>query len=918
ERAPLVTAFLLLVAAGAGAAAWRWHHLKAPPAAPAGAAITDYGALRAQAQQTLRAALQQPLAPVRVLGADALGKLRDQPSLPVLSELAERDPDAEVRGHSAAALGALGDLTVAPRLAKLEEAAPPPLKVWFAAALARLGDAHAAGRLAGYAGAPDLAVAFPAGLLLADVSAPGDAAAMAALKKLAGRESELVRRDPMAPVTLAMKLAALRDAGARQYLVGLLQHPNEGARLAAAQALAKLGDGAGRALLATIVADPASPDRLVAALAEIPLGERGGAPVLAQAARDPAPENRRLAARGLGELGDRQNLPALVGLASDPDWTVRVVAARAVVEIVGLDPLWLARAAVDWTRSALDSQDLAVRRAAAGSLASVPAGDALPLLARAILDRDPAVRRNAARSAGKMKSAAAAAQIAEATTRETDPTVKEQQVRALGEIGTAGGAPARQTLARLSTEPGRLGVLAAGSLIAAGDASGKAKLDAAVTAPNPELRAAAVEAAGLAHDPIVVPTLRLGLGDRLFQVRLLAAEGLSLFDSDKQAAVPILAEGLSSDDAGVLSRAIAGLVRFGDRLKEMVQASSALLDSPDPARRMAAAPIARVLPVGDASAVLHRMVADLDRDVRRAAADAIGDVRDPDLAVALYRPLLGDADPGLRALAAGQLARLVPPVPGQPAGVETPPPPTTAPPAAPPAAVQQAAAVERSAVETLEARRPPLDQLLGELAQATAQPARDDASLDRVRALRNKLEQEVARIDAAAADVERDLSAVRAAAGPSPAASSTALVTEADGLASRARDSARALRARAEGGARRAGEYVSEWTGDAQLDIDAANAKVAVGDLSGAQRLLDRAARQLHKSHANSPVLDYAYAQLFERMADDAASAEARRALLDRALDAYRRVSRGGGRLRDVADGKVARLTEQLSTPAQP
>src|SRR6185312_10433826 len=142
---------------------------------------------------------------------------------------------------------------------------------------------------------------------------------------------------------------------------------------------------------------------------------------------------------------------------------------------------------------------------------------------------------------------------------------------------------------------------------------------------------------------------------------------------------------------------IAGLVRFGDRLKEMVQASSALLDSPDPARRMAAAPIARVLPVGDASAVLHRMVADLDRDVRRAAADAIGDVRDPDLAVALYRPLLGDADPGLRALAAGQLARLVPPVPGQPAGVETPPPsppPTTAPPTAPPAALQQAAAAE--------------------------------------------------------------------------------------------------------------------------------------------------------------------------------------------------------------------------------
>src|SRR6185369_4614776 len=222
------------------------------------------------------------------------------------------------------------------------------------------------------------------------------------------------------------------------------------------------------------------------------------------------PENRRLAARGLGDVADRQSLRALVALAGDPDWTVRLAAARAIVAIVGLDPRVLAQASVDWTRSALDSQDLAVRRAAAGVLADIPATDAVPLLALAIADKDPGVRRAASKSAGRMKSAAAAAKVAEAVKAETDPAVKEQEVKALGEIGTIGSSASRDTLARIADEPGRIGVLAAGSLIAVGDVAGNAKLEAAGAAPQTELRLAAMEAAGMAQNPIVVPTLKLG------------------------------------------------------------------------------------------------------------------------------------------------------------------------------------------------------------------------------------------------------------------------------------------------------------------------------------------------------------------------------------------------------------------------
>src|SRR5262249_19349813 len=153
--------------------------------------------------------------------------------------------------------------------------------------------------------------------------------------------------------------------------------------------------------------------------------------------------------------------------------------------------------------------------AAAGVLADLPANQATLLLARAIADPDPKVRLAASRSAGRMKTAEAAAKVVIAGRTETDPGVKEQQVKALGEIGDAA---AHDVLAQISEEAGRIGVLAAGSLIAVGDASGKSKLDAAVSAPATDLRLAAVQAASAAKNPIVVPTLKIGILDRVFDI----------------------------------------------------------------------------------------------------------------------------------------------------------------------------------------------------------------------------------------------------------------------------------------------------------------------------------------------------------------------------------------------------------------
>ncbi len=280
---------------------------------------------------------------------------------------------------------------------------------------------------------------------------------------------------------------------------------------------------------------------------------------------------------------------------------------------------------------------------------------------------------------------------------------------------------------------------------------------------------------------------------------------------------------------------------------------------------------------------------------------------------------MNDADVGVRAMAAGQLARLVPPVPGQPALAQAvlPAEVAKAPEAVPPA-VQQAVAALRSAADEIERQRAPVDKLLGELAQATAARARDDAAVEHVRELRNSLQEQSARIAAALERVERADATARAAGGTSPAAATTGLIGQAGDLDCRAHEQGASLRERADDGAHHAGEFVSEWTGDAQLDIDSARAKTDVGDFGGAQRLLDRAAHQLRRAHGKSAVLDYAYAQLFERMADDAASADARRQLLERALQSYQQVSRSGGRLRDVANARVAKLSEQIPGPTRP
>jgi len=864
----------------------------------------DYDALRADAQTTLRASLREVEPAVRVLGSDALGKLKDQPSVPRLTELTERDAAPEVRGHSGDALGTIGASAAAPLLSKLERAAPPPLKVWYASALARLGDKGAHQRLLDYTRDKDLAVAFKATLTLAEISQPGDRDAIAALKALTAHEAELNTIHPYAGALILTKMAALRDASAHQRLYDLLGSKDEGARLAAAEGLAKLGDDTGRQVLQGVLSNPASPNRLVAAVAQIPLGEYGGLAVLTTALGVRDAGIRRLAARGLGDIGEPRSVETLLPLASDQDWSVRIAAAAAIIAIVGLDPMVLAQASVDWTKSALDSQDWAVRKAAAGVLADIPEKDAVPLLAQAIADKDPGVRIVAARSAGRMRSAHAAVKIAFALRKEADPGVKEQQIKALGEIGSA---TARDTLAQISSESGRLGVIAAGSLIAVGDPSGKAKLEAAAAAPQPALRLAAMQAASMAKNPIVVPALKIGVADGVFEIQLTAAEGLASFNAEKAAAIPVLAAALRSKEAAVVGRAIAALSRFGEQIRNQVQTPAEMLHSTDARQRLAVVPIARALPPRESVPLLRRLVADPDREVRYAAIEAIETVtpKDKEQAIKLYKPLVNDEDPVVRSKAAGQLARLVPPRA------------RTA--AAPPAGdgslpkVQQATADANAASSEAKAAAGAFEALASELATATAATASDDTALKHVEELAANLGETAAKLEAVAEKVEAAATDASTAAGATPSPDAAELVAEAKALAQSAHDTAATARGKAADAAAKARTYVTTQTGDVRMYLAAADSAIRAGKLTDAQDSLDKATKLLRKSGAKSVSLDFLYGRLYDKMAETSHHPADKHQLLQQAEAAYRRFAKTGtGRNAQTANERLAEIADEL------
>jgi HEAT repeat protein len=534
------------------------------------------------------------------------------------------------------------------------------------------------------------------------------------------------------------------------------------------------------------------------------------------------------------------------------------------------------------------------------------------------------VRLAASRSAGRIKTVDAAREIAGAVKTETDATVKEQQVRALGEIGSVGSPAAHDTLAEIAELPGRIGVIAAGSLLALGDAAAKAKLEAAVAAPQPDLRLAAMQAASAAHNPVVISTLLVGAVDRVFDIRLAAAEGLSSYGTEKATAVPILTAALTSRDVSIVGRAVAALTRLGEKVAGLAQTPADMLDAKDPRQRLAVVGIVRAMPAPDALPLLRRLIADPDPDVRRAGVDAIEDLatKDKDAAIKLYKPLVADDDPIVRSKAAGQLSRLVAPPP--PASTPVPATPTALPAASPApddALTKIQPALDATRAADADAKRA-TDAALAIAADLTAMMARhasDDATLLRIAELKRNLEEAATKLDAAAARVEAAARTATDAGGATPSPDAARLVAEARALAQTARTAATAAHDKATTTVTTATELLKSETSNITMLIATADAAIATGNFPEARRNLEKAAKQLHDTGGRNLSLDYSYAQLYDRMAMRTSDPATKRKLFQQAEDYYRRftTSGSGPRVRRANDrrAEIAEELKDLPTP---
>jgi HEAT repeat protein len=656
----------------------------------------------------------------------------------------------------------------------------------------------------------------------------------------------------------------------------------------------------------------------VAARALILLGDYSGFDLLMQSLGADDPARRRQAAAGLGDIGEEEGVGELVSLLDDDDRTVRIAAATSLILIAGLDSAVLAQASVDWAKSALGSEDVAIRSAAAGTLGDLAQGDALPLLAQVVADPDPQVRRAAARSAAKIRDSRAARAVATAAREEKDPEVKESQVVALAEIADPAG---KQALTEIASEKGRVGVLASGALLRLGDDAGLDRLNEAMAAHKVELRQAAAESASLAKNPRAVATLTTGVNDRDFRVRFASAKGLAGYQADRDKAVPVLEEGLSVEDPVVQAAAQIALRQFGV-VPQGGMPPEEMLAAKEPATRRAAIDAAAALPWDQAQSLLRRAVVDRDLSVRRHAVQVVGAVADDHAedAKRILKTLVNDGDPITRARAQARLARLLAntaPDPGaQAAQVEL---------SAEDAGKLDtllAAADEASAAceQSLSAAR----AVTKEIDERTAGPVTKDEQVDEVQELSERAEGIARKARKTTRALTTAVTRARVAADvlgdqlpqqyadrlekvEVEAAEAVAQTEEAEHAAARA--------------ARRAQAFAIDQTADPALYLTSAKTSLATGQLDAARRNLRRARRLFQKSGEVPSDLYFTSGELYSKMAIRAGSDADRARDLEQARQSYAKVvSIGHGLQKAQAKERLAETEaeiQQLSAPGK-
>jgi HEAT repeat protein/tRNA A-37 threonylcarbamoyl transferase component Bud32 len=634
-------------------------------------AAVDMLALRSEALKLLQTSLADPEPQPRLVSLGALAASRDTRHLSLIMPKLE-DPDAAVQRAAAHGIGQLGSKGGATALlTKAEKATDPLLLVAIGESLDKLGDPgsdEVLGRL--MKGKVDPKAQLQAALL---IEKRGDKKATKYVNKRL--KKPLLEEDTAVILTSRAKLG---DQNAQRALIEEMKAMAPSVqRLKLAGTLAKLDLEPGRTLLTQTMTKDGPAQTLAANLLCL-ARQTAGLPVLRKVFTEEgrSPPEKLLGIEGLGACGERQDAVVLsTALRAEKSPILRLAEAAAVLKLASGDPAVLAEQSLSWAQEALTDENWAVRESAVALLGDADPAAAVPLLGKAIRDGQAEVRRSAAAALGRTKYRPAV-EVLSTAIADKNKEVRVNVLRAIGKVSTdlvKKGEKGLEGELRLKVQAELVKaadtgdpteqVVAAATLMRIGDDSRKEKLQGALKANDPEIRALAVEES--AADPVMQKaSLASLLKDPDIKVRFGTA--CQLADQNDKQSVPVLREVLGKGGADGL-RAYGLLKKLGETASPPSDLDK-LADHPDVAVRLAMLDAAEQLPRDVALPILSKAATASEVAVRRRVVERLADWpaptgTEPSPALPVARLLATDGDLVVRQRAGNLVSKLSPKVP---------------------------------------------------------------------------------------------------------------------------------------------------------------------------------------------------------------------------------------------------------------
>ena len=274
-------------------------------------------------------------------------------------------------------------------------------------------------------------------------------------------------------------------------------------------------------------------------------------------------------------------------------------------------------------------------------------------LALALTDADPLVRLAAAEGLGGMEDPRAVEALSRALRSDESVEVRRMAAWALGEIEDDAAVPALSEALR-SDRDDEVRRMAAWALGEIESAKAVDALGAALKDSSPEVRKTAVWALGEIESPNGVSHLLPFLKDENAEIRSQAAWALGEIESPR--AVAALSAALDDRETKVREMVVWALGEIEDA-SAAGALSKALGDANVGVRRKAAWAIGELDLTGEAPPALIEATRDQDREVRKIAAHALGEIGDP-AAVGALAVLARGQDNALRYAAVHALSEI--------------------------------------------------------------------------------------------------------------------------------------------------------------------------------------------------------------------------------------------------------------------